>query len=1237
MADASTVWLPVLPSMQGFGDELVKKSGKEAEKAGKTTGQRYGKAILAGAAIITGAGIATGKALYNVGSTFDDMTNTIRVGTGRSGAALDSMVESAKRVGTRVPADFEDIGAAISDVDTLFDMSRPAMEDFTAQILEVGRITGEELDLSQTSDTFKAFGISAEDSGDQLDFMFQVSQASGESMNDLMSTVGKSAPAMKNLGFSFEETAQMAGSMEKAGLDSGNMMSRMSRRLGDLAEAGEDPRDTFERVIGEIDGMIQSGDTFEAQDLAKKAFGTRNAEKFVDAIEDGRLSLDDLAGGLELSGDTIAELGEETLTLSDKWEIFKNEAMVKLEPVATRVFDVLMRGMDWLSSNGVPALQATAQWVERNSTWLKPLAVGFAGVTTAAIAYTTASKLLNSQFAKFLIGLPKAIAGLAREAAALATNTAAKVASGAQTAALAAMYAGQWIATQARAIAGWIRETAVMVAHRGAQVAAAVATNTLAVAQRALNAVMRANPIGIIITILTALVAGIVVAYQKSETFRNIVQAVWSGIKTAAEATWNFLRDSVFSPLGDFLVSAGEWFGGFKDTVVSAWNFVVDGLKAGWALMSNTVLLPLRANLEVLRTVFNVVTAALRGDWDGVKDALVQGWQRMKSMVMTPLEAALNFLKRHFDTVAGGITSAWGVVKDAGLSAWNWMKSKVFTPIDRILTKMKNWFDSMKARVVSIWDALNAGLQAGWNWLNTRVFTPLKQRIELMKVWFQIAKSAVTQQWEQLKNNLLKPWNWLKTNVFDKMSNIVKNTLPNAFQYGKNKIKGYWDQLKAVAAKPINFVIRDVYNNGLRKWFNRITKFLKLDSVKLPAASTVKFADGSEDHRAQIAKAGDMRLWAEPETGGEAYIPLAKSKRSRSTDILGTVANNFGYNLTPYANGGIHGGKLQQFADGGFWGWAKDKVSSGWDKLKSIGSFLKNPVSAVTDTLISPVRSVMDGVGSSEMAQMAKATPGLMLDKIKDNVRKVFRLDKVEGEEKKRNAGRIGKPGGSTSGPLTAGGWHRPSAGPITSRYGARPGLAGVTGSAFHNGIDIAGGGPTYAARGGTVTATGWNILPTNSGIGILIGHGGGYETYYGHNPVGGVVVSPGDKVKGGQRVGAQGATGNVTGTHLHFGVRKNGAFVNPTVTGLFDDGGWLNPGEMGVNLSKKPEPVFSSSQWDTMKANKGGLSSDDMKDFARMVAAEMKAPVEAGAYEGTRAGMDGGSRGLSRLSRMGG
>lgn len=73
-------------------------------------------------------------------------------------------------------------------------------------------------------------------------------------------------------------------------------------------------------------------------------------------------------------------------------------------------------------------------------------------------------------------------------------------------------------------------------------------------------------------------------------------------------------------------------------------------------------------------------------------------------------------------------------------------------------------------------------------------------------------------------------------------------------------------------------------------------------------------------HQAHIAPAGAWRLFAEPETGGEAYIPLAQSKRPRSERILNEVADRFGYQLVDQA------GQVARFADGGFSGAIKRKL-----------------------------------------------------------------------------------------------------------------------------------------------------------------------------------------------------------------------------------------------------------------------------------------------------------------------
>lgn len=112
----------------------------------------------------------------------------------------------------------------------------------------------------------------------------------------------------------------------------------------------------------------------------------------------------------------------------------------------------------------------------------------------------------------------------------------------------------------------------------------------------------------------------------------------------------------------------------------------------------------------------------------------------------------------------------------------------------------------------------------------------------------------------------------------------------------------------------------------------------------------------------------------------------------------------------------------------------------------------------------------------------------------------------------------------------------------ISSLYGFR--IHPITGRRrFHDGLDIAArhGNGVYAYTDGKVVQAGWN---GGYGISILIDHGNGLQTRYGH--LSKLNVRVGQRVKTGERIGAVGSTGNSTGPHLHFEVIKWGQTKNP-------------------------------------------------------------------------------------------
>ena len=120
--------------------------------------------------------------------------------------------------------------------------------------------------------------------------------------------------------------------------------------------------------------------------------------------------------------------------------------------------------------------------------------------------------------------------------------------------------------------------------------------------------------------------------------------------------------------------------------------------------------------------------------------------------------------------------------------------------------------------------------------------------------------------------------------------------------------------------------------------------------------------------------------------------------------------------------------------------------------------------------------------------------------------------------------------------PPVGGCYSWPAGGAVTSEYGPRWGR-------MHRGIDIDGstGDPIYAAQAGTVTYTGWYYGYGNM---TLVRHADGVTTAYAHQSSIGVGV--GQQVARGDTIGRIGATGNVTGSHLHFETRTGSGAVNP-------------------------------------------------------------------------------------------
>lgn len=312
-------------------------------------------------------------------------------------------------------------------------------------------------------------------------------------------------------------------------------------------------------------------------------------------------------------------------------------AIVALAPgvaeLATQVSGVLVTAINLLN----PLLQALAGFLSDNMSWIGPLAIAVGGLAAAykvgaatAKAVSAAQALLNGSMLK--------------------------------------------------GTATWLGNTAAVIANRVAAAAAAVAMGVVRVATLAwtgvqwlLNAALNANPIGLVVIAIALLVAGIILAWKHSETFRNIVLAVWNAIKTAISATVNWFQNTAW-PIIKAVI----------DFIIGYYKFLWNLTKAIWTGIFNAVKAAISAIASVAKAIWSAIVASIKFYINLIKTVITTGINVAKAV----WNSVLNAIKAAARAVWAGIVA---VIK----GAINTVKS-IINGIKSVVTTVKNAFNSAK-------------------------------------------------------------------------------------------------------------------------------------------------------------------------------------------------------------------------------------------------------------------------------------------------------------------------------------------------------------------------------------------------------------------------------------------------------------------------------------------------------------------------------------------------------------
>lgn len=320
-----------------------------------------------------------GKNALEAFREIDEGMDTIVTKTGAGGKALEEMQEVAKGIATEMPTNFSNIGQAVGEVNTQFQLTGDALKTTSKDIIKFAEINGSDVTNAtiQSKQALEAYGLSVDHLSDVLDSTTYVAQGTGVSVDDLMKKATDGAPQIKMLGLSFDEAVTLIGQMEQHGVDSSAALSGLTKAAGAYTKQGKSMKEGLKETI---DAIKNSKNETEAMSLAMEIFGVKKAPQMVDAIKRGTLSFEDLGYTAQVSAGLVSETYKNTLDPIDKFTTAQNGLKIVMGEVGGAIAETFAPTLEVL----VGIFKQVAEWIKALPGPIKQFVVILGTVVTVA-------------------------------------------------------------------------------------------------------------------------------------------------------------------------------------------------------------------------------------------------------------------------------------------------------------------------------------------------------------------------------------------------------------------------------------------------------------------------------------------------------------------------------------------------------------------------------------------------------------------------------------------------------------------------------------------------------------------------------------------------------------------------------------------------------------------------------------------------------------------------------------
>jgi TP901 family phage tail tape measure protein len=351
---------------------------------------------------------------------------------------------------------------------------------------------------------------------------------------------------------------------------------------------------------------------------------------------------------------------------------------------------------------------------------------------------------------------------------------------------------------------------AVVTAFAAPLAIAAGAVKALTIAQGALNLVMEANPIILIISILIALGVAFVLAYQHCEKFRDIVNGAfraiksaaqpvidwlahelpraWETIKSATTSAWNAISSFVKAHIGQVQSAVSTGLAAVRATFTAVWNAIAPVVSAAFSVIKGIV----SSGIATVHHVISAVMAAIHGDWS-------RAWGELKAAAVTMLNGAVAAIK-------GILTGLGPAVFSLAVSVGSQIVSGVLSGVSSLGGALKSKVEGMLHSALSslnpfspvehggekyigrpIADGAIAGYLLAGADLPKKISQHLKDTLDTAKGVVDGYRSTLTDAFQRLTGDALKAFDANTTSMLDKLT--------SKFDRARSRLQGRQESL----------------------------------------------------------------------------------------------------------------------------------------------------------------------------------------------------------------------------------------------------------------------------------------------------------------------------------------------------------------------------------------------------------------------------------------------------------